>query len=72
MLNKNTFIAWLLRRGFVRVGTTDTFEKGDVQYIARIQSLGVRTRLSANRWSAEESFRYNRRVITPADTLGWR
>ena len=73
MLTKSSFIAWLIRIGFVAVaGAPDTFEKGDWRYTARMQSLAVRNRLSPNRWSAEETCRYNRRYITPEGKLGWR
>jgi hypothetical protein len=73
MINKNSFVAWLKSRGYTPVdGEPDTYEKGDVRYTARMQSGARRNRLSANRWSAEESFRYSRRRIQPDGKLGWR
>lgn len=72
ILTKHNFIAWLTNRGFALVpGTQDIYENGDVRYRVAMQSGARRTRISANRWSAEDTFRYNRRFINRDGKLDW-
>lgn len=71
-MNANTFTAWLVRKGFIKVDNApdaNTYEKDDVRYIVKINSFGKRTRLSPNRWSSMETWRYNRRFINRNDKL---
>ena len=74
-MNKQLFMAWLRQRGFVVVATSHSetiFEKDDVRYGARQQSGWKRTRLSENRWSAAETFKYSQRFINAEGKLDWR
>jgi len=80
MLTKQQFIAWLTSRGFTQVSNAPevTYEKGDVRYIVRQDSLGKRIRYSAkrirysaNRWSGMETWRYSKRFINRQGKLDW-
>lgn len=74
-MNKQLFMTWLRSRGFQPVATSPSetiFEKDDVRYGARMQSGWRRTRLSPNRWGAEETFKYSQRFINAEGKLDWR
>lgn len=74
-MHMGMFIAWLQGRGFKVVAvdaSSTTFERGDVRYIARRQGGARRQKLTANRWGAEEKFKYSQRFINAEGKLDWR